>query len=79
MFIFFLENLKQINANFNLDIWESNKLGFVSLPKLKTIVEEFEKATYYVAGPILFIRHIKSLLKILNVSARQIHSEEFIK
>lgn len=74
-----LESLKQKNKNFHLEIWESDKFGYLSLAKIKQLIENFENADFFLAGPILFIRHNKRLLRSLKVSSKQIHSEEFIK
>ncbi len=61
------------------ELWVTNDRGYISLEKVKELIEGDKGAVAFVAGPDPFIEHVRQLLLKLNFPKNQIFTEEFVR
>ncbi len=60
-------------------LWLRDQNGYVTKEAVIRFLDDFEGAQIFIAGPDLFIRHIRRILKELSVHPKQIFTEEFVR
>ena len=80
-----LEDLRKRNPNFSLilcvdqsvtDNW-SGETGLIDEQKIVTYIHDFKDKTYYLCGPIPFMKTVESILRAHDVEHASIKREVF--
>jgi len=75
-----IEEIKKKLPQLDYQLWITSQKGFLNSFELKKSLTKVSKnSEIYVAGPPLFINHVKKLLKSEKVNYKKIHTEEKIK